>query len=163
MPVLTLIFDETSIRMPVSGGHITLYMDGTSATHGPVSPDQFVPLFAALDAPEGGRVWWKVFVMSTIFRQNESDAERLRHLIRIQPNEWSIIRCPKLADWIRSEELHRVLSVSTFMDAKAFIWDHAKEEPINSSRATRVLNFVRTPPSFPSRKAILEKGRQQGE
>jgi len=110
-----------------------------------------VGLFQALEPPEGGRVWWKVFAMSALFQSDESEAKRIRDAVHVQPNEWSIIKTPKMATWILHNELYKRISVSIFNDFKAQLWDTRTDEPAKSPNATKLLNRIQRGEPFPSR------------
>jgi hypothetical protein len=141
---ITIISDNTSLRMPVLAGEITLYRDGTYGTRGPVAVDDVIALFRALESPAGGRVWWKIFALSEIYKIDEMGARRAYEALGMHPNEWSIIKSPNMARWLSETGLFRKLSVTVFVDSKAKIWDSDLDRP-RTDRIAKLLvkHFLR--------------------
>lgn len=151
-PLTTITFDGKCLKMPFKGGEINLFVDGTiEAKH--ATADHVIELFSALETPENGSVWWKIFLANLAFQRTVADFDRLAAVFRFTGNEKAISRNNRIVGWIKDSGIFRSLSFVVFYEAKAHLWDAKAQCPQSDHDAKKILAFIKEHP-FPTRKEI---------
>jgi len=161
-PIVTLKFDGSSLKMPFPGGDVSLYFDGTIDTKGIVNADHILALFAALEPPKNGRVWWKIFLANMVFQTSETDYDRLAECFRFGNNEKAITRNTAIVNWLRDSGLFKAVNVTVFYHVRSHLWDKDSQEPRRDRTSALLYQYIQDNP-FPTRRALNDVLKNQSK
>jgi hypothetical protein len=148
----TITFDGKCLKMPFDGGEIKLFDDGTIDAPN-ATADHVIELFSALEPPENGSVWWKIFLANQAYQRTVAEFDKLAALFRFTNNEKSVSRNNRIVGWIKNSGIFKSLSFVVFYEAKAHLWDAKAQEPRSDHDAKKILAFIKEH-RFPTRKQI---------
>jgi hypothetical protein len=160
MKPTTIIFDGSSLRMPVAqGGDVRLHFNGSFEFCGDrlISSSDVIEVFSALKPPGGGREWWEIFAANAVYRAR-GDYDAVKKHLEFGNNQNAVARNDKLIDWLIESRIYEIISFDVFYNCRTLFW-HSRplDFPRSDSIAEKVIAYCRKNPN-PGRATLKRLG-----